>query len=215
MFFPFVPRIAVDSSGISSRKCLFYIVCVWPWSQYILYCVPHEEFYFYYRASKRICHFPYLFTNICKGNPICFWFCEWICLLCFCFFWGGNLLINFTSYSLLRYIFLIVLYSVYFALSVTGYVCNRLSKQLMPDRLCSYGWHELLGIIMSVWVGFRNIENCKFLWFRCIPRFRKLMNSCCSSSMAKSLVSCSLLYSSVWSIFVLFWSYIMNITWRI
>jgi hypothetical protein len=52
-----------------------------------------------------------------------------------------------------------VLIYVYFALLVIGYVCNRFSRQLIPDSLCSYGWHELLGIILSVCVDFLHIEN--------------------------------------------------------
>jgi hypothetical protein len=41
---------------------------------------------------------------------------------------------------------------------MTGYVCKLFSRYLIPDSLCSYGWHKLLGII-SVCVGSLYIEN--------------------------------------------------------
>jgi hypothetical protein len=65
-------------------------------------------------------------------------FCESTSVFCFSG-GGGNLLITFMSYSLFLNMFLIVFISVSFASFVIGYVCNRLSKQLMPDSLCSYG----------------------------------------------------------------------------
>jgi hypothetical protein len=45
-------------------------------------------------------------------------------------------------------------FSVCFDFSVIGYVCNRFNGYLLLDSLCPYGWHELLGIIISVCVGF-------------------------------------------------------------
>jgi hypothetical protein len=51
---------------------------------------------------------------------------------------------------------------------VIGYVCNLFSRYLIPDNLCSYGWHELLGIMISVCVGFLYIENSKLFSLRCI-----------------------------------------------
>jgi hypothetical protein len=65
----------------------------------------------------------------------------------------------------------------------------------MPDSLCSYGWHELFGIIMSVWIGFQYISNSKFVSLRCISRTRKLIDSCSSFSIVNLMVGCNLLKS--------------------
>jgi hypothetical protein len=58
-------------------------------------------------------------------------------------------------------------FSVCFDSLVIGYVYNRLSRYFIPDGLCSYELHELLGII-SVCDGFLYTENSNFLPFRCI-----------------------------------------------
>jgi hypothetical protein len=53
--------------------------------------------------------------------------------------------------------------------------------------------------------------TCKFLSLRCIVRSRNLMDSCCSFSIVKFMLDCSLLNSlSVWCMFVLYWSYIIS-----
>jgi hypothetical protein len=53
----------------------------------------------------------------------------------------------------------------------------------MADILCSYGWHESLGIIMSVCVGFLYISNSSVLFFLFIVRSKKLMDFWCSFSI--------------------------------
>jgi hypothetical protein len=62
----------------------------------------------------------------------------------------------------------IVCFSVCFASVVIGYVYSQFNKQLILESLCSWGCHELLGITMSVCVGFLYIENSNLLFFLCI-----------------------------------------------
>jgi hypothetical protein len=62
-------------------------------------------------------------------------------MFCFC---GGGFQIRFVLYSL----FCSMFFMVCLFLLVIGYVCNGFSRQLMPDSLCSYGWQELLGVIL-------------------------------------------------------------------
>jgi hypothetical protein len=71
--------------------------------------------------------------------------------------------------------------------------------------LCSYGWHESVGIVVFVCVGFLYIANSSFVLFRCIVTSRKLMELCCSFSIVNFILGLCLLNSvSVSSKFVLF-----------
>jgi hypothetical protein len=77
----------------------------------------------------------------------------------------------------------------------------------MPDILCSHGWQESWGIMMSVWVGFLYISNSNSFSLRCIVRSRELMQLCDSFSIVNFMVGCCSLNSvSVWSMFVFPWS---------
>ena len=48
----------------------------------------------------------------------------------------------------------IVSFSFLFSVSFIGYVDRRVVRYLIADSLCSGGWRELLGMIMSVAVSF-------------------------------------------------------------
>jgi hypothetical protein len=73
----------------------------------------------------------------------------------------------------------------------------------MLDILCSFGWQELLGIIMSVCVGFLYIVNFRFSSSRYIVRSRKLIEPCISFSIVNFMEDCNLSSSlsvcSIWS----------------
>jgi hypothetical protein len=58
----------------------------------------------------------------------------------------------------------------------------------MLDILCSCGWNESFGIMMSVWVGFLYIVYSSFCSCRCIVRSRKFMDLCVSSSIVNVMV---------------------------
>jgi hypothetical protein len=105
------------------------------------------------------------------------WCLGSVYMLCFCDCDSG-FLIRFVLYSL--YVFNGAFF-VCFDLLVIGYVCNRFSRQLTPDSLCSYGWQDLLGTMISVSVGFLYVENSNFLSLQCILRSKKLIPSCSSS----------------------------------
>jgi hypothetical protein len=88
-----------------------------------------------------------------------------------------------------------MVFCLFLLLLVVGYVCNRLSRYLIPDSLCSYGWQELLGIIILVCVGFLYIENFTFLSVQSTVRSKKFMDSCSSVSRANFIHGCCLLNS--------------------
>jgi hypothetical protein len=57
-------------------------------------------------------------------------------------------------YWLLCNVFLMVFNSVCFGTSVIGYIYNIFSREFVLDNLCSCGWQEPLGIIISICMGF-------------------------------------------------------------
>jgi hypothetical protein len=63
----------------------------------------------------------------------------------------------------------------------------------MAGSLCSYGWYELFGVIMSLSAGFLYIENCNLLSLWCIVISMKLMDSCDSFSIVNFIDRCNLL----------------------
>jgi hypothetical protein len=74
----------------------------------------------------------------------------------------------------------------------------------MADILCSQVWHEPLGIIVSVCIGFLYIWTSIFVFFRCIVRSRKFMALLWSFSIVNFILVCCLLQSViVSSMFVL------------
>jgi hypothetical protein len=62
------------------------------------------------------------------------------------------------------------------------YVCRRLYRKRIAACLCSDGWQESLGIIVSVNVGLRKIWKLKFEFVLCIEiskKLRQLLDSIC------------------------------------
>jgi hypothetical protein len=142
--------------------------------------------------------------------PTLFYGSELTWAFCLSFFWGGNLLITFMSYSLFRNMFLMVFLYPLLRLLLDTCVTILISSNA---RYLMFVWMAGVFWYYDVRVGFRYIEYCKFMSFQCILVSRKLMDSSCSFSIVNFMVCCSLLNAlSVWSMFVLFWSYIINIS---
>jgi hypothetical protein len=59
----------------------------------------------------------------------------------------------------------------------------------------SEGWHESLGIMVSVCVGFLYILNSSFVLFQCIVRSMKLMELYCSFFIVNFILVVCLLNS--------------------
>jgi hypothetical protein len=69
-------------------------------------------------------------------------------------------------------------------------VCNQFSGQLIPDSLCSFGWQQIVGVIILASVGFLYIENLNFLSLQCIVKSKRLICSCSSFSMVNFVDGC-------------------------
>jgi hypothetical protein len=76
---------------------------------------------------------------------------------------------------------------------VIGYVCSLFIRKLMLDIVCSCGWHGVIGIMISVSVGFLYIVNSNLVLFCCNIRSRKLMVLCCSLSIVNFILLLCLL----------------------
>jgi len=74
---------------------------------------------------------------------------SWFCLLFLC-----NISMGWASCLLLARICRMVSFSFFLFSVVSLYVSSLLRQYLMATDLCSLGWHESLGIIMSAVVGF-------------------------------------------------------------
>jgi hypothetical protein len=85
----------------------------------------------------------------------------------------------FLSYLL----FLMVLSPFLFASSDIGNMLSLFIRCLMLDILCSCGWHESFGIMMSVCVRFLYIVYSSFCSCRRIVRSRKFMDLCVTFSI--------------------------------
>jgi hypothetical protein len=103
--------------------------------QYIADCV----FFF---ESLVICLISFL--QYVKVAHFVWWCLGSSCMFCFCGCDSG-FSSRFTLYSFFCGMFYSV-FSVCFDFFVIGYVCSQFSRYLIPDSLCSYGWHELLCI---------------------------------------------------------------------
>jgi hypothetical protein len=70
--------------------------------------------------------------------------------------------------------------------------------------ICSCGWHESVGIMVSVCVGFLYIANSSFVLFRCIVRSRELMELCCSFSIVNFILVFCLLNFLVFYLYLFY-----------
>jgi hypothetical protein len=80
-------------------------------------------------------------------------------------------------------------------LGVKLYILSLLWKYLIATALCSPGWHESFGIIVSVVVGFLYISNRRSSWSLFIVMSRKLILLFSSSSNVKFIFTTRLLSS--------------------
>ena len=78
-----------------------------------------------------------------------------VCVVCF----SMNVFIMFGLNLLLCMICLVLLYSLSLSLSSSGYVGNLVVKYLMVAVICSGGWFESLGMMISLAVGLRYTLN--------------------------------------------------------
>jgi hypothetical protein len=139
-----------------------------------------------------------------KVAHLIFWCCRSVFMLCLCQL--GRLVPRITLYLLLCSVSFMKVSSSSFASFIIGYLCTPFIRELILDILCSYGWRELFGIVISDGVCFLYIANSSFVFLRCIVRFRKSVKLCCSSSMVNFTLVCCLLNSAkVSSMFVFFW----------
>jgi hypothetical protein len=100
------------------------------------------------------------FPQYVKVAHFVLWCSGSSCMFCFCGCYNG-FSSRFVLYSFFCNMFLLCLF-LFILIIVIGYMCNRFSRSLMPGSLCSYGWHEVIGIIISVCVGFLYTENFIF-----------------------------------------------------
>jgi hypothetical protein len=84
-------------------------------------------------------------------------------VMCIFYFSGGGFSNGFALYSL--FYSTVFMFICFLLLLFVVYVCNGFSRKLIPDNLCSYEWQELVGIIISVCMGFLYIE--KFIFCQC------------------------------------------------
>jgi hypothetical protein len=157
--------ISLGNLNISSGKCHYcYIyhlcLCSCVCARAILSCV-------FLKSFNYLANF---FSTICEYSPLfwCFWFS---CVFCFCSCDGG-FYSGFVLYSLLYSMFIMVFFSINFDFFVFGYVFNLFNRYFIPDSSCSFGWHKLFGIVISVWVGFLYIQNSNCLSLQCIVMSR-------------------------------------------
>jgi hypothetical protein len=132
--------------------CLFLfgvLTCFW------LFCVRRAISSCVSLKSSVICH-----TSLPQYVKVAqFVFCFGSShVLCFCNC-DGTFSVRFALYSFLYNMSFIVCDSICFASVVIGYVCSRVNRKLILESWCSWEWHELLGITMSVCVGFLYVEN--------------------------------------------------------
>jgi hypothetical protein len=146
------------------RYFYIYLLCVV--FQYVVNCVFCMKRYSHLRVFKKLGYLSYFFSSICKRDPFCSWYFGSSCMFCFCGC-DSDISSRFVLYSFFCNTFYSV-FSVCFYFCVIGYVCNLFSRYLIPDNLCSCGWHKLLGIMISFSVGFSYIENSELFCLRCI-----------------------------------------------
>jgi hypothetical protein len=159
----FAQYISTGNPGISSdicRCCYIYLsvhnVLIYCWlcfvcKKLLLSCVFLKSLVICLTSSPH-------YTNVAHFVLWCF---GSSCMFCFCGCDSG-VSSRFVLYSFFCICFHSV-FSVCLDFFVIGYMLKRFTRYLIPDSLCSYGWHELLSIIISVWVGCLYIENSNLL----------------------------------------------------
>jgi hypothetical protein len=127
---------------------LYLSVCAWCFNMLlIVFCVWQATLNCMFLKSLVICLTS--FPQYVKVAHFVLWCFGSLCMFCFC----GSFSSRFVLYSFSMVCF-IVFFSVCFDFFVIGYVCKWFSSYLIPDNLCSYGWHEVLlnSCVCSVFV---------------------------------------------------------------
>jgi hypothetical protein len=145
---------------------LYLSVCAWCFNTLlIVFCVWKATLSCVFLKSLVICltSFPQ-YVNVAHFVLWCF---GSSCMFCFCGCDSG-FSSRFVLYSFFCSMFSHSVFSICFYFFVIGHRCHWFSRYLIPDSLCSYGSHELLGIIILVCVGFLYIANSNLLSLQCI-----------------------------------------------